>query len=279
MGRTITLWIATILLLGLLSGLVLAKDGKGGRANSAKMPKGWYTKSVALVVGIDNYKNKWQPLEKAVFNAKQMETELKRQGFQVTTLLDEQATKSEILRQLATVLPKEVGPNDRFVFYFAGQSQDERQGEGRDIVSYLIPADGSREFGDLWFSYLSLPEVRTALKKYRARHVLAIFDACFLDLLPIKRPFGPCDSMESCLPKQGLMLINSGFGVGHCQEGLFTSAVLTALQGDADKDRDGYVTFREMESYAQWLVGSANLRQTPGGEVWIGDGQMLFNHR
>ena len=62
-------------------------------------------------------------------------------GVSVTLLLNEQATKTEIDRQLLGELPKNVGKNDRFLIYFAGHGVPE--GRGDESRGYLMPVEAA----------------------------------------------------------------------------------------------------------------------------------------
>ncbi|RJO63374.1 MAG: hypothetical protein C4523_20585 [Myxococcales bacterium] len=289
MERAIVRWIVGMALAGLFSGLVFAKDGGSGDADSGKMPDDWYKKSVALVVGIDGYENEWPRLTSAVSDAKRMETELVRQGFTVKTLFDDKATKQEILRQLASVLPTKVGPNDRFVFYFAGHGQTESlvhtQLKGSYIMpveGYIVPADGSRKGGDQWHTYLSLSELNVSLGRYRGKHVVAIFDACFSGLWPVEPASAFTDNIDILKLAVGgnsLSVITAGGAGEQAREGLFTNALIEGMQGRADLNNDTYMTFGELALYTEREVTRANKRQRPRHSMLFGGGQMVFGPR
>ena len=61
-----------------------------------------YSSSYALVVGINNYRH-WPHLEYAVKDAREVAALLKSRGFQLQMLINENATKTEILRKLDTI--------------------------------------------------------------------------------------------------------------------------------------------------------------------------------
>ena len=93
-----------------------------------------YSSSYALVVGIDNYRH-WPHLEYAVKDAREVAALLKFRGFQLQLLIDEKATRSNILRKLETI-KKSADVNSRVVIYFAGHGQTED-----------LPGGGQREIG------------------------------------------------------------------------------------------------------------------------------------
>ncbi len=236
-----------------------------------------YSQSYALVVGIDKYSHGWPRLNAAVSDARQMEAELKRQGFSVTTLLDGKATKREILKYLATVLPRQVKRDDRFLFYFAGHGQTESARRSQAKLGYIVPVDGARSQGlDQWETYLSMTELRRILvSKYAAKHVLLVFDSCFGGIV-LTRSGGISQSVRSHLSKDGVMAITAGGEGELAADGLFTRILVSAMQGQADMNNDGFVTFGELALFSEQEVNKDNSNQLPRYGSLSGAGQMVF---
>jgi hypothetical protein len=81
-----------------------------------------YNQSYAVIIGINAY-DKWPSLEYAVNDAKSIQKRLKDMGFDTITLLDNYATRENILKVLGDELPKKVEKNDRVIIFFAGHGQ------------------------------------------------------------------------------------------------------------------------------------------------------------
>ncbi len=134
----------------------------------------------ALVIGINRYSQVngegWPQLRTARADAEAVaETLISRFGFEVRTLLDEQATRSAVLSALDEMAT--TGDDGADLIYFAGHgSFDEKLQEG-----YWIPVDARKSIaghaakdGWLWNSTLT-----RLISASNARHVLVLSDACY----------------------------------------------------------------------------------------------------
>jgi len=92
-------------------------------------------------------------------------------GFEVKLLLDREATKEAIYRELRglTVSTK---ANDSVLIYFAGHGDLDRTYDG----GWWIPADA---IGGNPVTYLDNVQVQKAMRSMKARHVLLVSDACY----------------------------------------------------------------------------------------------------
>ncbi|MEL6261361.1 MAG: caspase family protein [Cyanobacteria bacterium J06626_6] len=134
-----------------------------------------FTRSLAVVIGIDQYSNGIAPLRTAVGDAEAIAQTLEdRHGYEVITLLDVCAQTKSLRELIQTTLPTQVLPGSRLLFYFAGHgiAQDGEDGP----AGYLIPQDAAPGKAE---SYLPMVELHDALTALPCRHFLAIFDCCF----------------------------------------------------------------------------------------------------
>lgn len=134
-----------------------------------------FNQSIAVIIGIDNYRNGITTLQTAVHDATTVGRILEeKHGYSPILLLcNEEATK-EGIEDCLSELPDLVGEHDRLLFYFAGHGiavNDEKKPTG-----YLIPQDAKR---NETCSYLSMQCVHDALVRLNCRHMLAILDCCF----------------------------------------------------------------------------------------------------
>ena len=89
-------------------------------------------KIYALLVGINQYPN--GPLQKCVSDAKLMESyclslnDFFKEGIEIQTLLDEQATKEAVVKQLQKIISC-LTDEDTFLFYFSGHGAQEQSND------------------------------------------------------------------------------------------------------------------------------------------------------
>jgi uncharacterized caspase-like protein len=230
-----------------------------------------YRDSHALIIGIDTY-TKWPRLQHAVRDARAMEALLvTRFGFRpenVTSLLDAQATRANILRVLNDKLTDagNVKRDDRVMVFFAGHGSTRKLASGRD-VGYIIPVDAS--LNDVATSGISMPQLQEVAEALSAKHVLFLVDACYSGLgLTRGGRATPRNFLSDNARRIGRQMITAG---GADQEvaddgpgghSVFTWTVLQALGGKADLNDDGVITGTELAAYVAPAV-SAIARQTP----------------
>ncbi len=131
----------------------------------------------ALVIGIGDYRNTgWADLGTARSDAEAMGDVLKnRYGFNVISLIDEQATRGNILRAFDQLM--KLTQNDALLIYFAGHGYyDKLMDEG-----YWIPHGAHRTLHDLpakedWLWNSSINRIVSASP---AKHILLVADTCY----------------------------------------------------------------------------------------------------
>jgi hypothetical protein len=134
-----------------------------------------FRKSIAVVIGINQYTSGIAALRTAVNDATRLGDVLRTlHGYEVIALQDSAATRARISTLLETDLPAMVGDDDRVLFYFAGHGVARDGDDGPD--GFLLPVDAVR--GDA-STYLRMPAVHDALLSLKCRHMMVILDACF----------------------------------------------------------------------------------------------------
>jgi uncharacterized caspase-like protein len=126
----------------------------------------------AVVIGINEYPKLAQGsnLEGCVNDAKGIARTLTAQGFEVVSLTNEEASRSGIMETLARMKTM-TGPDERFVFYFAGHGT-----VATDGASTLMPGDASEKDEH---SDIGRDELYHAILAIPARSRTALLDACF----------------------------------------------------------------------------------------------------
>jgi len=147
-----------------------------------------YHKQYAIVIGIDHYKNLALPrLTNAVNDARSVAKLLRKKGFSVIELYNENATKDKILdalkriKQLAT-------KDDATLFYFAGHG-DGVSGHNNVREGYILPYDFDSSLNnpnlDVMYydkSAISISSLVMYARDTKAKHIGLILDSCFSGL-------------------------------------------------------------------------------------------------
>lgn len=91
-------------------------EGAGSRPALTNLT--YYAKSYAVVVGIGRYpSSKWSDLGYARKDAEGMAEILRKQGFDVTTLYDRQATRQAVISVFEDYLAPRLKKNDRVLVF------------------------------------------------------------------------------------------------------------------------------------------------------------------
>src|SRR5262245_59649297 len=103
---------------------------------------------------------------------------LKQQGFQVTSLSNQEATRNNIIYQMQNVLAPRVKKGDRVLIFFAGHGYTEPF-NGKDYGG-IVPHDGTENSS----TYISMEELQTQSGRMgQATHQLFLMDSCYGGLL------------------------------------------------------------------------------------------------
>ena len=251
------------LVIGINTMTIQARDKNGNqsdsvltieRAKPAIKVSEMYQKSIAVIIGIDDYEN-CSGVKHAVTGAQNVLEKFKKLGFDdVSVLLDREASKERIYYELYYKLPSKSGPNDRVVIYFAGNSYED--GSSNDLKrKFIIPANAKTIPSP--DDEISLAFIKGVFERMNAKHVLCIFDACFSGLdrgLFTSQPNNGIYDIESMANKRSLqfIMVNCAGKVSETEnEGLLTSSFLKGLDGNADIDKDGFITGTELGMFIQ----------------------------
>lgn len=131
-------------------------------------------KSFALIIGIDSYTAPLPRLKTAVNDARAFATLLSsKYGFQVTTLLNQDATRDKIFAAI-THFRKALAENDSFLIYYAGHGSFDRQTQ----KGYWLPVDADPDPLNTSRD-ISADDLVTQVRGLPALHVIIISDSCF----------------------------------------------------------------------------------------------------
>jgi WD40 repeat protein len=258
-----------------------------------------FKRSLAVVIGINEYQNKIPKLQTARRDAEVLAQILaeEHQYDEVILITDEtecKPTLKNLLTLLEERLPKEIQPtkDDRLLFYFAGHGIARDSDKGP--AGYLVPQDADLEKNE---NLLPMQKLHECLNALSCRHLLVILDCCFAGTLRwstarlatviptvirkehydrfIKSP--AWQAITSAAHNQEALdtirLRDNRGGVNHSP---FALALFKALRGEGDvipaakngkSAGDGVITATELYLYLRDNVETAsNESQTPG--IW-----------
>lgn len=125
----------------------------------------------AFVIGINNYRN-IPGLNTASYDAKKVSEVLSRlYGFEVKTLIDAQATRDSIVREL-NALRKMLMPDDKLLIYYAGHGYYNAETN----KAYWLPVDAEKDDTTNW---VMADDITSQLKLASARQILIVSDSCY----------------------------------------------------------------------------------------------------
>ena len=244
--------------MGELRGITTVQGQTPADYVSSQTGKDW-----AVVVGIDDYQ-KVRRLKYAVKDAKDIAQVLRKQGFHVTTLFNDQATRHAILKELGSSLITKVKPEDRVVVFYAGHGETWGVTKDRNM-GYLIPVEGQSDA--LVATGISMGHIRELTNILPARHVLFLMDVCyggiagqqFRSISPLTESY-----IKVITREQGRQLITAGGADQQAIEGpvwghsVFTYYLLEGLgKRLADLNDDGIIPASELYTYLDQRVYTA----------------------
>ncbi len=224
---------------------------------------GMYEKSHALLIGVSDYTAGWPDLGTIPSELKHVESILKNQGFNTVTVIN---PDSKRMKQSFEDFINEYGynENDRLLFFFSGHGYSQKNG----TKGYLVPTDAPNPEKDrkgFLRKALNMSQIITWSRQMETKHALFLFDSCFsgaifkTKALP-KTP--PHITAFTARPVRQYITAGSA-GEEVPAKSVFTPSIVRALEGEADLNRDGYVTGTEMGMFLNEKVMGYNNQQTP----------------
>lgn len=214
-----------------------------------------YDKSYALVIGISDYTNGWPKLPGVKGDIQAIRAVLEKQGFQVVVKED---LNSVQLDEVFRTFIQQYGLNveNRLLFYFAGHGHTVTQSYG-DEMGYLVPSDApnpNRDLTGFLAKAMDMQQMELYARRIQAKHALFLFDSCFSgSLFALSRAVPDNISYKTSRPVR--QFITSGSADEQVpDQSIFRRQVMAALEGEADRNRDNYVTGTELGEFLQDTV-------------------------
>ena len=237
----------------------------------------------AVVIGIGNYKKKdvsAVPYAKADAETARIYLE-NLGGFakeNVQTLIEADATLTEMRRHLKDWLKSRVDRNSLVVVFFSGHGVPELDQK----APYLLPYDGDPNAPRS--TAYALSELKADLNALPTKHVVIMLDACYSGQGRSAPPTGVKGVLwveDDSTPTEAVMISASradqtAWDYPEKSHGLFTYFLLKGMRGQGvDANGDGYVDTDELFRYLKSEVEAVSRRissvlQSP---VMIGDGK------
>ncbi|WP_447748329.1 caspase family protein [Aeromonas veronii] len=242
-----------------------------------------YETSRALVIGINTYQNA-SPLGYAVNDAHEIyNTLINELGFEqsnVIYLIDQDATKTKILKSFLRFSNDDIKIDDRLFVFFAGHGHT-RKGVKGD-VGYLVPYDA--DMND-FSTFIRWDELTRNAELIRAKHILFVMDACYGGLA-IYRDAKPGSSrfLKDMYQRFSRQVITAGkanevvadSGGPLPDHSVFTGHFIEGIRGKAANEY-GVITASGLMAYVYSKVANdINSEQTPHYGQFDGDGDFII---
>lgn len=243
-----------------------------------------YETSRALVIGINQYKSV-SPLGYAVNDAREVsEILVEELGFEqnnVTYLVDQNATKSNILKSFLRFSNDDVKVDDRLFVFFAGHGHTRSGVKGE--VGYLVPYDA--DMAD-YSTFIRWDELTRNAELVRAKHILFVMDACYGGLA-VHRDLRPGSSrfLRDMYQRFSRQVITAGkanevvadAGGPLPNHSVFTGHFIEGIRGKASNEY-GVITASGLMAYVYSKVSNdINSDQTPHYGQFDGDGDFIIS--
>jgi TPR repeat protein len=231
-----------------------------------------FGRSVALLVGIGNYRHLQPRLEYANKDVEKMRDYLLGEGgFDSVYVMDERATPQLVSSYMMDKFRSLLNKEDRLLFYFSGHGGD--PGDGHPFLQFRDAQPG--EWGH---DVLRVDDYRLWSNINLAKHVLFIFDACFAgEALPKGGEAETAASISELSADGSRIVVTAGTENQRAWMlkvssdngySLFTEALLRALRnGAADSRNRGFVTILQVVGEAQIQAAEMTRKLGPGHEM------------
>lgn len=249
-----TLYILIVILV--LQPLNLAAESRGLQFMQIKTPEGeeigLYKESHALLIGVSDYTAGWPSLPGVKKDVQAVQTVLEEHGFHVVVVED--PTRAE-LDQVFTDFINQYGQesDNRLLFYFSGHGHTLTLSYG-DEMGYIVPVDAPNPHTDetgFMANAMDMQMIEVYAKRIQSKHALFLFDSCFSgSIFSLSRAAPESITYKTAKPVRQFM--TSGSAEEQVpDESIFRQQFISALDGEADVNGDGYVTGTELGEFLQ----------------------------
>jgi len=223
-----------------------------------------YDKSYALLIGVSDYEH-WPDLPGVEEDIVAVGKGLKKHGFKVISLLN--PTRSSFDNTMRDFIG-DYGqdPENRLIIYYAGHGYTLTTNRGREL-GYIVPADSPLPkdgTGSFKKKAISMLEIEIFAKQMESKHAMFTFDSCFSgSLFEITRAVPDSISLKTSEPVRQFLTAGSAEQTVP-DKSIFRNQFVSGLEGEADINKDGFITGTELAQYIEESVTNYSRRaQTP----------------
>ncbi len=244
--------------------------------------------AVAIIIGITDYKN----LPRAEFAnddaASFYDYAVRGLGIRpenIKLLIDKEAEQIEIYRAFKTWLPSKIKSTTELYVFYSGHGLPTE--DGKSI--YFLPLKVDKDF--LAETAINQAQIVSAIQSTNPKSVTFFLDSCYSGLarggqtlIASARPV-TLQSKQLLFPPNFTVFSASrhdqiSSSSPELKHGIFSYYLMKGMEGDADANKDGKITFGEMQKYLSEQVprqaGMVNRQQTP---VIVGDADKVLISR
>jgi hypothetical protein len=224
-----------------------------------------YKDCCALVIGVSDYESGWSSLPNAAHDAAEIGDLLEDLGFSVKRVKN--PVRDELIEKIEEIV---YGPGQELdnclVIFFAGHGYTEKMTYGPD-VGYIVPKDAPsprRDKSGFRKKAISMRQIDTYARAIQAKHALFLFDSCFSGaIFNLSRELPP-EHISDKTAKPVRQFITSGSADETVPDkSIFKRQLIEALHGEADRNKDGYVTGTELGEFLHEKVLMYSKGHTP----------------
>ena len=239
--------------------------------NPTKIQSNVSANKVALIIGVENYKNTFSALyaeNDALYFNDFANTTLGVPKENIKLLTNDEADQNNTIKALIKWLPKVVVENRTELYlFFSGHGLASPDGE--DL--FLLPSDGDPEI--LEYSSLMRNEIFNNIAKLNPKSVTVFLDTCYSGetrsdemLIASAKPIF-IEAKEQDIPVNFNIFSASSNNeiatiLDEAEHGLFSYYMMKGLEGEADNNNDRAITNGELHAFIEKNV-SRQANQTP----------------
>jgi hypothetical protein len=252
-----------------------------GDGKPVKLYKGSY----ALLIGVSDYTDGWPKLPGVRRDIEEVKQSLEEHGFTTIVVWDPKHDQlDDAFRNFINTYCMDV--ENRVIIYFAGHGHTLRQSYGEEM-GYIIPTDApnpNRNAQGFISKAMAMQQLEVYAKQIQSKHALFLFDACFSgSIFSLSRAIPENITYKTAKPVR--QFITSGSADETVPDkSVFREQFVSALRGEADVNKDGFVTGTELGEFLQDRVVnySKNSQHPQYGKIRnpnLDKGDFVFNIR
>ncbi len=227
-----------------------------------------YEGSYALLIGNSEYSAGWERLSGVKGDVVAVRDVLQRHGFKVE--VEENLTSEHLLRRVRKFINDYgLDRDNRLIIYYAGHGYTLGSAGDKRELGYVIPSDTplpTRDERGFRQKAVSMYTIQNFAKEIQAKHALFVFDSCFSGrLFALRDTLKITPFIVEKVNYPVRQFITAGDETQTVpDESIFRKAFVRGLEGEANRNKDEYITGTELAEYLKESVTNyTNRRLTP----------------